>query len=172
VNSIFTDQELRTALHSIYLAQFQVIKQHPKVFDKNDATRMLTGLMGSRPWSWRVVGITPAALEIFAQNGFVRVKGQVERGHLGERNKTASHLYFERQAPMELNEFYEYFLERDRTVLMAKHENRARSSGPLPDYIPVPVELELFPCGSLVGWKHRKLEMEFLRSLHESRSVA
>ena len=172
MNSILIDNELRNGLHSIYLAQFHAIKRHPTAFDKNDATRMLTGLMGSRPWSWRVVGITPVALDIFAQNGFLRVKGLVERGHLVERNKTALHLYFERQDPMEINEFYEYFLERDRTVLMAKYENKARMNEPLPDYIPIPAELELFPSGSLVGWKHRKLEEEFLRSLHASRSVA
>jgi hypothetical protein len=171
MNSIYNDDGLRAALYRVYVAQFEAISKFPTSFTKNDANRMLTSLMGSRPWSWRVVGITDAALEVFAAHDFKRVRGLVERGHLADRSQTAYELFFNRQSVMELGEFFEFFLERDKTVLMAKYENKSRSGGPIPLYTPIPMERELFPCGTLIGWQHRPREIEFLRQLHSTRTA-
>lgn len=166
MDTIYTDQRLREALYSIYVAQFRAMKRYPKVFTNADATRMLTGLMASRPWSWRVIGITPAALEVFKENDFKRPAGEIQRGHKEDRASTARAVYQDRDKPMLLPEFFEFFLERDQTVLMTKAENRHRPGGKFPRYIRVPQKLELFPCGTLVGWQHRKAETEFLRELY------
>lgn len=127
---------------------------------------MLTGLMGSRPWSWRVIGITPAALDIFAQHSFARRAGLIQRGHKEDRASTAQALFFDRRSPMRLNEFYDFFLERDQTVLMTKEENKHRPDGKFPKFIRIAADKQLFPCGTLVGWQQRKAEVEFLRALH------
>ena len=166
MNSIYSDIALRQALHRLYVANFEVLKEFPNSFDDNHATRMLTSLMGSRPWSWRVVGITPAALELFAENDFQKPVRKIQRGHRSARVDTARQL-FNRPKPFELDEFFDIFLKRDETVLMATPENPARSSRPFPKFIPIDLAAEVFPCASLVGWTHRKQEVEFLRALHE-----
>ncbi|MFM0367568.1 hypothetical protein, partial [Paraburkholderia sediminicola] len=109
MRTIYEDQKLRKALHSIYVAQFAAIQTCPHAFDKGDATRMLTSLMGSRPWSWRVIGITPAALNVFAAHGYRRPPRQLQRGHKHDRSLTARALYFERAEPMQLAEFFDFF---------------------------------------------------------------
>ena len=160
MQTILTDAQLRAALHSIYVAQFEAIKAYPKGFTRADATRMLTSLMGARPWSWRDIGITPAALKVFAEHDFKRPPRQLQRGHQQDRATTAQALYFNRSEPMELAEFFAYFLERDRTVIMTNEENKHRPDSVFPDYIPIPQHLHLFPSGTLVGWQHRKLETD------------
>jgi len=169
MDSIHNDQDLRKALHSIYAAQFDTLKKFPNVFTRADATRMLTGLMGSRPWSWRVIGITSDALDIFSKNDFKRPAGQIQRGHRDDRASTARALFFERDIPMPLDEFFEFFLQRDQTVLMTKSENKHRPGGEFPAFIAIDAQLALFPCGTLVGWQHRKAEVDFLRALHAKR---
>ena len=166
MESIHNDQELRKALHSIYAAQFDTLKKFPKAFTKADATRMLTGLMGSQSWSWRVIGITSDALDVFSKNEFKRPTGQIQRGRRDNRASTVRALFFERAEPMPLDEFFEFFLKREETVLMTKRENQHRQGKEFPDFIPIDAHHALFPCGTLVGWKHRKAEVDFLRELH------
>lgn len=87
--------------------------------------------MGARPWSWRVIGITPAALELFAINDFKRPPRQLQRGHKQDRASTAQALYFDIPEPMTLVQFFEFFLERDKTVIMTNDENKHRPDGSL-----------------------------------------
>ena len=83
MSTITQENMLRESLHNIYLAQFTAFKSCPETLKSNDMTRMLTALMGGKYWSWRVVGITPAALEKFkTREGHCRVpKGYVEGGY-------------------------------------------------------------------------------------------
>ncbi|WP_148264765.1 hypothetical protein [Collimonas fungivorans] len=166
MHAIHTDKELRAALHSIYVAQFKAFKACQHAFTKADATRMLTGLMGARPWSWRVIGITPAALQVFSDHDFKRPPRQLQRGHKQDRASTASVLYFDCTEPMPLEEFFAFFLERDETVIMTNDENKHRPNSTFPDFIAIDSKDELFPCGTLVGWQHRKAEINFLRALY------
>jgi hypothetical protein len=166
MDSILHDNELRQALHKLYMANFAVLREHPDVFTNADATRMLTGLMGSRPWSWRVIGITRNALEVFARNDFQRPAGKIQRGHRDDRASTARALFREPDAALSLEEFFNVFLQRDETVLMTVEENKHQPDGTFPDFIPIERERQVFPCGTLVGWQHRKQEVQFLRDLY------
>lgn len=170
MDSIRTDASLRAALHALYVSQFEALKKYPAAFSKADATRMLTSLMGSRPWSWRVIGITEAALAIFAENDFKRPAGRIQRGHRSDRASTAQAVFYDRNYPMPEEEFLEFFLKRDETVLMTVEENKHRPGGKFPRFIRIPASKKLFPCGTLVGWQHRKAEVEFLRTLYRKRA--
>ncbi|MES2074929.1 MAG: hypothetical protein V4462_04845 [Pseudomonadota bacterium] len=121
---ILTDQTLRNALYALYVALLEMLKEYPAVFTKADATRMLTGLTGSRPWSWRVIGITRDALDIFAANNFMRVADLVQRGHKNDRASTAQLVFLDRNSSMPLAGFFDVFLLRDQTVLMTKEKNK------------------------------------------------
>ncbi|MGE0983794.1 hypothetical protein [Ralstonia pseudosolanacearum] len=170
MQTIYTNEHLRGALYSIYTAQFHAIRSYPEGFTKADATRMLTSLMGARPWSWRVVGVTSAALDLFAANDFMRPPHQLQRGHKQDRSSTAQALYLDIAEPMSLVQFFDFFLERDKTVIMTNEENKHRPDGVFPDYIDIDPMLGLFPSGTLVGWQHRKQEIKFLRELHAAQS--
>lgn len=166
MHTIYEDSALRQALHAIYVAQFDAMKSCPQSFKVSDATRMLTGLMGSRPWSWRVVGITPAALNVLAQSEFKLLPRSLHRGHRYQRSLTAQALFFDRAEAMPLREFFEFFLPRDETVIMTRTENAPRAKGRFPAYIPIDRDLGLFPCAPVVGWSHGEREVDFLRALH------
>jgi len=166
MRTIYHDEKLRSALHSIYIAQFLAIRACPVAFTKAEAARMLTGLMGSRRWSWRVIGITPAALKVFADHDFKYPLGQLQRGHEYDRASTAQLLYFDRSDPMPLTEFFDTFLKRDATVIMTKSENKHKRACAFLDYIHIDPHEEVFPCNPLVGWQHGKAEVAFLRALH------
>ena len=170
MQSIYKDHKLRAALHSIYVAQFKAIKAYGEGFTANDANRMMTSLMGSRPWSWRVVGITREALEIFAAHEFRRPPRTIQRGHRINRITTAAELYIKPTEPVAREQFFEIFLERDQTVLMTTSQNKHRPDGRFPDYSAIDQALELFPCGTLIGWKHTKREVNFLSTLYATNS--
>ena len=167
------DPHLRSALHSVYEALHKTHRASPMAFQPHDLTRMLTGLMGSRPWSWRVIGITEAALDLFSQYGYDKPPNkQIQRGHLNGRSDTARVL-FAPEKPLSLNQFFEFFLPRDSTVLMLTTENPANSKKRSPpDFIPIDQDLQLFRCGGLVGYKHGPPETAYLRALHAAPSVA
>ena len=150
-------------MHAVYVAIFKAKQACPNGFGDNDVTRLLTSLMGGKPWSWRVVGITPEALDLFAQNNFKRPPKLIQRGHKFARVKTARKL-FERPAPATLDEFFRIFLKNDKTVLMTAEQNQRKQ---FPKYSGINnPDGDLFPCGPLVGWQHGKNEVEFLRKLY------
>ncbi|OGT00542.1 MAG: hypothetical protein A3F73_06990 [Gallionellales bacterium RIFCSPLOWO2_12_FULL_59_22] len=166
--AIHADNNLRAALHSVYVAIFNAKQTCPEGFRDNDTTRLLTALMGSKPWSWKVVGVTPEALDLFKQNNFKRPPRLIQRGHKINRVETARQL-FDRPTPIMLDEFIHIFLKNDETVLMTAEQNRKKD---FPNYIPINnSNAELFPSGSLVGWQHRQVEIDFLRHLYANQEV-
>ena len=101
------------------------------------------------------------ALSVFAEHDFRKPPGRgMVRAHITPRNQTAREL-MEMAAPLAEAEFFRFWLERDRTVLVAKGEN----TDPLPDYIPFTAPAGLFSSAQLVGWRHGRAEREFLREL-------
>ena len=66
---------------------------------------------------------------------------------------------------MGLEEFFKVFLHNDRTVIMLNKQND--HTKPFPDYIKIDnPDAAFFPNGSLMSWKHRKKERDYLRQLH------
>ena len=119
-----------------------MLSKCPDGFRDNDTTRLLTALMGSMPWSWRVIGITPEALDLFKQNNFKRPPRLIQRGHQINRIETARKL-FAGPAPAKLDEFFDIFLKNDETVLMTSEQNKQKL---FPNYITINnPNADLFP---------------------------
>lgn len=168
--TIRTDQSLRLAIYGVYVALFNARLQCPDGVLDRDMTRLLTGLMAAKEWSWRVIGITPEALEVFAEHDFRRPAGKLQRGHVVDRVVTAREL-FQLEKPATIDEFFQTFLKNDQTVLMTNEQNRHRKVASTLQYIPIDNnDAVLFPSGTLVGWKHRKVEVDFLRKLHRDQT--
>jgi hypothetical protein len=122
--------------------------------------------MGIENYGWRVIGITRQALDLLATKDFDKSKlpNQLCRGHINDRIKTTREL-FNRKKPLELAEFYEFFVRNDQTVIMLNEENK--HAGQFPDHIKIDnSNCELFPNDPFIAWKHRKKEREYLRQLH------
>lgn len=161
-----TDPILRQALHGLYVALFNAKRDCPEDFHGGRLTTIQTAIMGIEDYGWLVVGVTREALDLLATENFNKNKlpRQLCRGHIIDRIDT-TRLLFERKEPMGLEEFFKVFLNADRTVIMLNKQND--HTKPFPDYIKIDnPDAMLFPNGSLMSWKHRKKEREYLRQLH------
>lgn len=166
-----TDLALRQALHGLYVALFNAKRTCPADFHNGRLTTMQTAIMGIEDFGWRVVGITKEALDLLATVDFNKNKlpRQLCRGHIINRIETTRRL-FERKTPMDLDEYFKVFLDNDRTVIMLNKQNDHTKS--FPEYIKIDnPDAALFPNGSLMSWKHRKKEREYLRQLHAEQSM-
>ena len=165
-----TDATLREALYALYVALFEAKRSCPTDFHWGRLTTIQTAVMGIENHGWRVVGITPEALELLAAHEFRkdRVPRQLCRGHVVDRART-TRLLFDRDAPLPLQKFFQRFLKNDKTVIMLNEQNRGRQ---FPQYIRIGNRnSNLFPNGSLMGWKHREAEREFLMWLYAFHQV-
>jgi hypothetical protein len=161
-----TDEALRKALHGLYVALFEAKKACPEDFHGGRLTTVQTAIMGVEHYGWRVVGITREALELLATENFDknRLPRRLCRGHVINRIQTTK-LLFEREQPMQLEDFFDVFLQNDRTVIMLNEQNRHTNS--FPEFIEIDnPNSDLFPNGALMSWKHRKQERDYLRALH------
>lgn len=160
------DPELRNALYGLYVALFNAKRTCPDDFRDGRVTTILTAIMGVENYGWRVTGITREALDLLATKEFRKDKlpRLLCRGHKVDRIKTTREL-FARKNPVKLEEFYKVFLRSDQTVIMLNEQND--HTKPFPKFIKIDnPNADLFPNGSLIGWKHRKKERDFLRKLH------
>lgn len=161
-----TDPVLRQALYGLYVALFNAKQTCPDDFHDRHLTTIQTAIMGIENYGWRVIGITREALDLLATADFNKNKlpRRLCRGHIIDRVLT-TRLLFDREEPMSLESFFDTYLDNDRTVIMLNEQNHHTMSFPTFIEIDNP-DGELFPNGSLMSWKHRKMEREYLRHLH------
>lgn len=119
--------------------------------------------------NWRVVGITPKALERFANQNFTyRTGSRIQRAHVFNRHQTYGSLV---DNPVEQPAFWNFIAERDRTILAIEGEYSSVSFDAmihLPDQglFPSHGATILFRALS-VGYRFRSQEAEELRLLHK-----
>jgi len=159
-----TKEESRT-LHALYAAVHRAHKDVPTVWTDHECNRVLTAIMAAKPFSWRVVGITPQALRQFSDLAF-RYKSKLgfTRAHIHPRIETVRSLLAP-EDPVPESDFIDIWIKNDRTVICSRGENVAA----LPEYIPFENDDgALFSCaGKLAGWHHKKQEIEFLKNLFQ-----
>ncbi len=151
--------------HKIYLAVLDAHRESPSTFNYQECTRILYAMMAAKSFSYKVIGITEAALKRFKEMDFKRPQGHgIVRAHILPRIDTVKEL-LGRNSPFEPEEFMEFFIERDETVFCKKSENKQTT----PDYLPISNEDgKLFSCdGVLAGWRHKIREREFLEEVYE-----
>ena len=120
--------------HALYLAVHAAHAEAPLIWTEPHCNRLLTEIMSSQPFSWRVVGITKAALKKFHELNY-RYKNLTEkaltRAHLRPRIETVMEL-LQRDQPMSEREFVEYWLRHDETVICAGGENKPTVENEIP----------------------------------------
>lgn len=152
-----------SSLYTVYEAIFHARKQSPELWTDGYSTTVLTALMGGRAWGWPVVGVTPAALEVFAGNDYrYKSRSGVTRAHLRPRIETMREA-MSGDNPLSEEEFFWTWNENDKTILCARGENK---NNYIPDFIPIENPNAQLFSSRKVSWTHRKPEIELLRKLH------
>ena len=159
--------EQQEALYQKYLAIHYAYKSDASFFTLTQSNTELTTVMGGRPWSWHVIGITDAALVRYKELDFQNVaKSGITRAHLTPRFRTTQKLLAESK-PFSIDEFFSIWLAADKTVICGPGENTREFNA---EYIKIDnTDYELFKSKT-IGWRFRvQVEGVFLRSLYLSR---
>jgi stalled ribosome rescue protein Dom34 len=149
--------------HLLYLAIHSAHKADPETWNSQHCTRVLTAVMGGRYFSWRVVGITDAALNMLHENGYRQKKGiKLTRAHLKSRAKSVQELL----ALPELSEekFIEFWLENDSVVICGPGENREQ----MMDYHKIKNDEARLFSSNTVSWQHKQPETDYLAALRSA----
>jgi len=148
------------------VALFEAKQLSPDDFNDSRLTTIQTAFMGVEDCGWRVIGITPEALELLASANYRKqdLPRRLCRGHKVDRIRTTRRL-FALSKPLKQKQFFEIFLKNDCTVIMLVEQNRGPAG--FPGYIKIDnPDAELFSNAGLMGWKHRRKERDFLADLH------
>lgn len=123
---------------------------------------VFSALLAGEPWSWRVIGISKAALEALAKTDFRYAKATICRAHIVDRFET-SKIIFSGTSPLSKERFFEIMLENGRTIITTKSENKV--GGAPPSYLPIDPDRGLF-ANKLISFVHGAAERAYLRDLH------
>jgi hypothetical protein len=110
---------------------------------------------------WTPLKITLGALTLIAKNDFKQPKG-IERAHLCHQRETISKLLEE--GKWGRDDWWDWFEERDYTVLATRSENRNEKKFSSLKKFPIPQKLNLF-SGKTAGFVYKSEEIKFLRNL-------
>ncbi len=155
------------ALYQKYLAIHSAYKIDASFFTLTQSNTELTTVMGGRPWSWHVIGITDAALLRYKELDFKHVaKSGITRAHLTPRINTTQKLLAVSE-PFSIVEFFSIWIAEDKTVICGPGENKKIFNA---EYLKIDnSEYELF-ISKTIGWRFRvNEEGAFLKSLYLSR---
>ncbi|WP_171206139.1 hypothetical protein [Ruegeria sp. HKCCA0235A] len=156
----------REATHAIYKTL------HEQFFLKNcslkRANNVIGNLLGASASSWRVVGITPAALELFKAVDFKARPRGIQRAHKYNRIDTVKEI-LETDQPLSEAELFNRWISKDVTVLCLNKENRNILNN---SYIEIEnPEGELF-SNAYIGYTFRRThEGQFLSDLWQKKSM-
>lgn len=135
---------------------------------RDSKIKLLEFIVAQGTNNWRVVGITPAALEQFERQEYRRVTGSgIQRAHLYPRIETYGQLI---DTNTEQAAFWEWIEERDRTIFAVKGEHSDVTFAQAirfddPGLFPNPDQTVYFPALK-VSYRHLVADREFLREFH------
>jgi hypothetical protein len=155
---IADEHELKVVLFNDYL----LIKQMQAPL--HNKIKLLSTLFSINPNSWRVIGITPAALAVFKLHDFKKVSGMgINRSHIVQRHTFYKQLLEDNIRNHET--FWEQYYQNDCTILATSSENMAKGIALNEIAFAVPAdERKLFRTAGF-AWKHKEEEENFLKEL-------
>jgi hypothetical protein len=135
---------------------------HASPFGRSKKRTLMTVALGEEPWSWRVVGISVAAIQAIARNNFNHPAHQLARDHIVPRAQTYDEIFSGALLP--LDRWWSLVWENDRTRLLTHDEHHRRQR--LTRIIDIDPSLGFFMDAPTAGWYHsRRREGEFVRCL-------
>lgn len=114
-------RDMNQFIHNIYLACWDAYQSKTVKFEM--CSTMLSNVMRSHEWSWKVTGITPNALAVYKRDEWRHKSGNnIQRAHLTDRKDMVRFVII-RDTPMSKEELLDYWILTDRTILATKSEN-------------------------------------------------
>ena len=155
----------KEALYQKYLALHYAHKSDSLFFTLTQSNTELTTVMGGRPWSWHVIGITKAALVRYKELEFKYVaKSGITRAHLIPRFVTTKKL-LAGSKPFSMADFFTIWLAADKTVICGPGENKKEFTA---EYLEIDNDDYRLFNSRTIGWRFRvDVEGAFLRSLYQ-----
>lgn len=154
-------------IYAVYLALHKGHRLAPDVWTVTECNRVLSAATAAKAKSWRVIGITPEALERLTSFGFKYRSGEgFTRAHLRSRVGTVRKVLLPKR-PLSLRQLADVWQKSDKTVIC----DRGRNKRKVPPYFRISnLKGELFSCHKkLAGWHHKKAEQDYLRELWAKR---
>ncbi len=152
-------------LKNILFNDYQLIKK--MLSPEGMKVKLLSTLFSVNPNCWRVVGITPKALEIFSEYGFKKVSGMgINRSHITQRH--SHYKSFLQKDIANSNDFWEEYYRNDMTVLSTSSENMSNAKSIINESYLIPEDKRSLFKTLGYAWKHKTEEEEFLYNLHQT----
>ena len=128
---------------------------------------LMTAVLGYERWSWRVVGITEAAIKVIAENKFRKPSRLLARDHTTPRSATYSKIFSEDMLP--LSDWWEWVWEHDKTIMVTNIEHHSNTRSRI---FEIDWTLGHFQSAGVAGWAHTKSrEGDFVRQLVELHEI-
>lgn len=148
-------------LYDFYQLTYRCHRTDDTLWSITHCNQVLTHVMGNQQFSWRVVGITREALQIFKDNNFKRkTRSGITRAHRIPRIATVETV-IKCEKPLTIEEFFSVWIAGDETVFCASGQNKKE----IPDFIPFPEEARFLFRTNRVAWHHGREERAFLEEL-------
>jgi hypothetical protein len=156
--------QVKKELYNIYQSMFE------SSVSLNKKEKMLNSVFGFEPWSWRVVGISKEAIREFKDNNFNYKSGTFQRDHFFQARYITLRKMLEKLMP--INEWWNWYWENDKTILVTKTEHNKKSYKFDKDIIEIDWTLGYFESGSTMGFNYtKKREGEFIKTLIEDNKL-
>lgn len=141
-----------------YICSGVSLIKNSKEFTEKQKFTLLSNLLSlGAGAAWQPIQITHAAIQLFVENDFKKPKG-LERAHIYHRRKTMTELV---QQNWQGDEWWDWYKERDYTVLATRKENRDEAEFHNVAKILIPKEQNLF-WGKRVGFEYGEIEKRFV----------
>ena len=126
--------------------------------------KILGTIFSYEPWSWRVVGISKKALKEFKDNNYNYKSRTFNRDHYFQGQTVTLKKMLEKIMPFD--EWWLWFWDNDKTLLITIPEHNKKSYDINKDIITIDWKLGYFKCHTRMGFICRKKdEGKFLEDL-------
>jgi hypothetical protein len=155
-------KKTNTPIKDIY-EDFESLKKFNVGFDIQK--KILKELLEATPCPWKVVGITPSALNAFKKENFNKTNRiKIQRAHIENRDEWYGVLLNTDWKGC-YKKWYHYILEKDKTILALSSENKIiKNINPIIFF--ENEKLCLFKS-TRISWEHKQNEKELLANLYE-----
>ena len=152
------NEQIKKELYGIYTAIYK------SSVSLNKKERMLNSIFGFEPWSWRVVGISKKAVLEFKKNNFKYKSATFQRDHYFQARYVTLRKMLNKL--MNINDWWDWYWENDKTLLITKKEHNKKNYDVNKDIIPIDWTLGYFESGATMGFNYaKKREGKFLEKL-------
>ena len=155
-------EDIKKEIYGFYLLIYKSSFHHDK------KCTLMTSALAYEPWSWRVVGITEDTIRAIVKSDLKKPPRKLSRDHYFQKRRDTYNRMLTGELMLYEN-WWPYFWENDRTILMTNEEHKKVGKGlKISWIIDIDWELGYFQNSNLIGWKHtKKREGKFVQSLYD-----